>query len=851
MKNYKELVNELPTKTVVFAFGRFNPPTLGHELLIKVVRKLASQRKADHVVFASATQDAKKNPLEVSKKVQYLELLFPNTRFAPANKDIRTFLEAAASLNKRYRNLVMVAGSDRVYEFEKILKQYNGKAYKFDTIEVVSAGSRDPDADDASGMSGTKMRSLASKGDYFQFKRGLPTTVRDIDGKRLMNDIRIGMGLEPIKEQINLVKDTIREQYFRGEIFLEGEIVESDNTVYKIIKRGSNHLLLQDETGSKVSKWVQDVQLTEREYMSQENLLNEDDQKAGLTVGVGGAKTAENQRKVAELKAKQAKQIEDVKERQTREMDTARTNMKTQNEDKKYAIPKSLMSLGDFRKTLKMGAKPVDDAGEQSAVENGIIGDTHLAADGKHGLRHQKIKHHLGEASAAAKLQKAFQREQERIAAERKAGEELLKKPVKEEVVDEDMSRRGFLKGVAAGAAVGAASKAHAIAGAFPSPSTKAKWAKDAADSNAAEARRLADKKKKELENNTKEVDKAQRVNHHSLSTEETVLEGNGYDDNRTGFAKKPREDDEGHAPTKFKAKSTMDRPHTVHIDGKPWKKFDNGHQAHAAAKTLTAKGKKATAIAHFREETEEQQGTRAAQLKRFKDQAAGAKLDPVTEAAYAGLEKEDKPGKVKTAIVKTHPKAVEIETVEGWKDEKKPVKEGTEEEQLEFDFEEINESEFDSMIESLTDEDILEAYEDSELAIVDEETGEELEAVSEEAEYDTPALMEVLSRMERVKAKARMRRTKAKRERAEKIALRHFSSTPVANRRARRLSVSLLKKRLMKGVNPAKASVGQKENMERYIAQHRKVVDRLSARMVTKVRQTEKKRLSHRKFTK
>jgi len=764
MKNYKELVNELPTKTVVFAFGRFNPPTLGHELLIKVVRKLASQRKADHVVFASATQDAKKNPLEVSKKVQYLELLFPNTRFAPANKDIRTFLEAAVSLNKRYRNLVMVAGSDRVHEFEKILKQYNGKAYKFDTIEVVSAGSRDPDADDASGMSGTKMRSLASKGDYFQFKRGLPTTVRDIDGKRLMNDIRIGMGLEPIKEQINLVKDTIREQYFRGEIFLEGEIVESDNTVYKIIKRGSNHLLLQDETGSKVSKWVQDVQLTEREYMSQENLLNEDDQKAGLTVGAG-AKTAENQRKVAELKAKQAKQIEDVKERQTREMDTARTNMKTQNEDKKYAIPKSLMSLGDFRKTLKMGAKPVTDAGEQTPVENGIIGDTHLASDGKHGLRHQKIKHHLGEASAAAKLQKAFQREQERIAAERKAGEELLKKPVKEE----------------------------------------------------------------------------------------TVLEGNGYDDNRTGFAKKPREDDEYHnePKPKFKAKSDMDRPHTVHIDGKPWKKFSNGHQAHAAAKTLTAKGKKATAIAHFKEETEEQQGTRAAQLKRFKDQAAGAKLDPVTEAAYAGLEKEDKPGKVKTAVVKTHPKAVEIETVEGWKDEKKPVKEGTEEEQLEFDFEEINESEFDALIESLTDEDILEAYEDSELAIVDEETGEELEAVAEEAEYDTPALMEVLSRMERVKAKARMRRTKSKRERAEKVALRHFSSTPVANRRARRLSVSLLKKRLMKGVNPSKASVGQKENMERYIAQHRKVVDRLSARMVTKVRQTEKKRLSHNKFTK
>jgi hypothetical protein len=85
---------------------------------------------------------------------------------------------------------------------------------------------------------------------------------------------------------------------------------------------------------------------------------------------------------------------------------------------------------------------------------------------------------------------------------------------------------------------------------------------------------------------------------------EETVAEGNGYDDNRTGFAKKPREDDEGYGKPKFKAKDIMDRPHTVHIDGKPWKKFSSGHQAHAAANTLTAKGKKATAIAHMSEDT-------------------------------------------------------------------------------------------------------------------------------------------------------------------------------------------------------------------------------------------------------
>jgi hypothetical protein len=195
--------------------------------------------------------------------------------------------------------------------------------------------------------------------------------------------------------------------------------------------------------------------------------------------------------------------------------------------------------------------------------------------------------------SLADRMQAAYRRENQSKGV----------KPVKE-----DISRRGILKGILGGAAAGAAGKASAIAGAFPSPSTRVKWAKDAEISNAAEAKRQAEKKKKEdaerLETNTKLVDKEQRVNHHSLSTEETVVEGNGYDDNRTGFTKKPREDDEGHAPTKFKAKDTMSRPHTVHIDGKPWKKFTNGHQAHAAVNTLTSKGKKAVAIAHFKEDT-------------------------------------------------------------------------------------------------------------------------------------------------------------------------------------------------------------------------------------------------------
>lgn len=743
MKKYKDLLRELPSKTVVVTFGQFNPPSVGHELLVKVVRKLASQRKADHIVFVSSVQD-KKNPLEVSKKIQYLEALFPSTKFIQ-----REQLEAVNSL-KKYKNVIVVTPTECLDDYKKIFKKAKIEP------EFVQAGAKCPDSDD-------KLVKLATKGEYQSFRTALPTSSREMDAKRLMNDVRIGLDLEPIKEQINLVKDDLREQYFRGEIFNEGDIVESDNTVYRIIKRGSNHLLLQTEEGLKVSKWIQDVQLTEREFMLDEKQLQEADNTSATGVVNKEAEKAKADTAKAQQALKFSAEKEALAKKQEREA-AALSNIKTEevvNKNSKYNIAKSVMSLSDFRKTIGQDTTGMDPVETEIAnkVHDGLVGNAQM--NGGHGVRHRKVKYHLGEASAAAKLQKAFQREQEKIASERKAGEELLKNPKPTVPVKEDV-----------------------------------------------------------------------------------VAEGNGYDDNRTGFAKKPREDDEYHnePKPKFKARSLLDRPHTVHIDGKPWKKFSNGHQAQAAAKTLRAKGKDANAVAHFREETEEQQDTRSAQLKRFKDQAKEAKLGlGISEAAYKGLEAEDKPGKIKTAVVKTHPKAVEIETVEGWKDEKKPVKE---------EFEDINEEELTAQVEAdldaLTEEDFLEAYDDNELAIIDEETGEEIEALEECTE-----LMEVLSRQERIKARARMRRSQTKRERKEKVALRQFSSPQVANKRARRMAVSAMKKRLMRGTNPAKASVGQKERVERYIQQRRKIVDRLAARMVSRVKQVEKARMSHKKFTK
>jgi len=261
MKSYKYFLKEESTKTIVFAFGRFQCPTIGHSLLVSKVDKTAKSNNADSVIYASKTQDKKKNPLTVEQKIHYLKLMFPHDNFKAANPQERTPIEVAKELNKKYNNLIMVAGSDRVDSFEKLLNQYNGIEYHYGSIKVVSAGERDPDADDASGMSGTKMRNLALDNNFAEFKKGLPHTLKDVDAKQLMNDIRVGMG-----------KDSIREQYFQGNIFNIGDIVESDDTYYRIIMRGSNYLTLEDNLGYKTKKWLQDVTAiyTEKEMNEEE-----------------------------------------------------------------------------------------------------------------------------------------------------------------------------------------------------------------------------------------------------------------------------------------------------------------------------------------------------------------------------------------------------------------------------------------------------------------------------------------------------------------------------------------------------------------------------------------------------
>ena len=193
--------------TAIFTFGRFNPPTLGHEKLVIAVANVARREGGEYFVYPSHSQDPKKNPLDQTTKVRYMKKMFSKHKENIITSTAKNALEVASELqDKGYTNLVMVVGSDRVKDFQNLLDRYNGDEtrahgfYDFDTIKVVSAGERDPDAEGVSGMSASKMRQSAVEGDFKTFRSGIPSSLNDKDTKKMFNDIRKGMRLSVVKE---------------------------------------------------------------------------------------------------------------------------------------------------------------------------------------------------------------------------------------------------------------------------------------------------------------------------------------------------------------------------------------------------------------------------------------------------------------------------------------------------------------------------------------------------------------------------------------------------------------------------------------------------------------------------
>ena len=263
-------------KSIAFTFGRFNPPTSGHEKLIRKVKSISAN---DHKIYLSRSQDSKKNPLSPDVKFRFMRDIFKAYRqdleISPTNMvlDLLTKLH-----NKNYSDVTMVVGSDRVREFENILNKYNDVKsrhgyYNFDKINVVSAGERDPDAEGTTGISASKMRDAAAKGDVETFKKGLPASYRNpADVERLMSNVRVGMGIKtklaasytgpdgPIISLKEFEQKQIRDLYVREVIFnINDKVNYVKEDVEGIIKRrGTNYIVLEDNNNNLHKAWIWD-----------------------------------------------------------------------------------------------------------------------------------------------------------------------------------------------------------------------------------------------------------------------------------------------------------------------------------------------------------------------------------------------------------------------------------------------------------------------------------------------------------------------------------------------------------------------------------------------------------------
>jgi hypothetical protein len=254
--------------TLTVAFGRFNPPTIGHQQLMDVAANAAAgDEDGQYLIFPSRSQDKKKNPLDPDTKIDYMQRFYPthagNIVNDPNTKTIFDVLRMAH--NDGYAGVRIVGGADRVKEFEKLSNNYNGQLYQFDNIEVISAGERDPDAKGVEGMSASRMRLAAAENDFKTFRSGLPPGVKRSEAKELFDILRGSMNVKESWDVWDIAPKldfkSLRENYVNEKIFQIGQLVENLNTglVGKIIRRGTNYLICVTESEMMFKSWIRDV----------------------------------------------------------------------------------------------------------------------------------------------------------------------------------------------------------------------------------------------------------------------------------------------------------------------------------------------------------------------------------------------------------------------------------------------------------------------------------------------------------------------------------------------------------------------------------------------------------------
>ena len=268
-----EVMGMPSSEGVVVVFGRFNPPTVGHQKLLDAASSEATRLKFDLKIYPSRSVDAKKNPLQPGAKIEYMKKMFPDydedIKDDPNARTIFDVLIAAANLE--YKAVTIVVGQDRLSEFQSLAQKYNGDLYDFEDLQVISAGARDPDSEGIEGMSASKMRDAVAKDDFKSFARGIPN-IGNMDKKNLFNLIQKSMGATDEQLRGSIAAETwtyapkldpfgLRIAYLKEQIFKLGSLVENVNTGVRgrITRRCANHVIVQTPEHTMYKSWLKDL----------------------------------------------------------------------------------------------------------------------------------------------------------------------------------------------------------------------------------------------------------------------------------------------------------------------------------------------------------------------------------------------------------------------------------------------------------------------------------------------------------------------------------------------------------------------------------------------------------------
>jgi len=374
IKTFSDYVVE-SSKDVTFVFGRFNPPTAGHEKLFDTLKKIS--RGGVYRIYASKSEDSKKNPLPFKQKIKFMRKMFPkHARNIMADPDIRTVLDIATKLyDQGFTRATMVAGSDRIKEFEILLNKYNGEKnrhgfYQFqEKIRVISAGERDPDSEGVTGMSASKLRAFVAAGDL----QGFADNSLEVPGdgvQSLYFALRKGMGLKKESNRPHVELKTVsetRERFVKGNIFNVGDMVQvkETNQIGTVITKGTNYLTVSLEEGNK-KLWLESVCEVGTNATTKKYSKDTPGQSEGSNYFSGLSKSTSDKRKAHFNKKK--KMDDNNPAAYTKAPGDARAKTKPSKHTKKYKQMFGELNFEDFNVT----EGKADDALKKKADKSGM-----------------------------------------------------------------------------------------------------------------------------------------------------------------------------------------------------------------------------------------------------------------------------------------------------------------------------------------------------------------------------------------------------------------------------------------------------------------------------------------------